>query len=82
MCVNRSKLYAVLQEPLMEEAAAQPGIIRIVRYDVTLGRPDAQYVYLLESHADVNTWLPEGAKLGEAGAAAELGVNAITAINE
>jgi hypothetical protein len=58
-----SKLYGILQSPLQEEGAQNQGRrsrnIRIVEYDVAAGASARQFVYQVESIADINARVPD-----------------------
>lgn len=53
-----NKLYAVMQDPLVDEGSSNDGRrsrnLRVVEFDVASGRVSAQYVYPLESVATLN----------------------------
>ena len=53
-----TKLYAVMQDPLVNEGSNNDGRrsrnLRVVEFDVASGQPAAQYVYRLESVATLN----------------------------
>jgi hypothetical protein len=56
-----TKAYAILQDPLVNEGSSNDGRrsrnVRIVEYDIATGTSTAQYVYELESIADINARL-------------------------
>lgn len=82
-----TKLYAMLQDPLMNEGpTAGEGRrgqnLRIVRYDVATGEADAQYVYQLESIASINDRIPGTAEDFAATAQGRnIGISAIVPLN-
>jgi len=57
-----TKAYAIMQDPLVNEGASNDGRrsrnLRIVEYDVASGNPTKQYVYELESLANINPNTP------------------------
>lgn len=82
-----TKLYAVLQDPLVNEGASNDGRrsqnVRIVRYDVATGAADAQYVYQLESIADINNRIPGTASdFSATSQGRNIGVSGIVALND
>jgi len=62
LSADGTKAYAILQDPLVNEGASNDGRrsqnLRIVEYDVATGLSTAQYVYQLESIADINGRVP------------------------
>jgi hypothetical protein len=85
-----STLYAILQDPLVNEGVngtTSDGRFsrntRIVKFDVATGQSTGQYIYQLESLADINARIP-GAANDFAGSAQgrNIGVSSITALNE
>jgi hypothetical protein len=88
------KLFAMLQDPLSDEGAADaacmtgcapPGRfsrnIRFIVYSTATGESIAQYIYQLESLASVNARLPKNS-FGPNAQGANIAVSAVTAIND
>ncbi len=80
-----SRLYAVLQGPLVQEGdpdGRRGRHVRIVEFDTATGQPGRQFVYQLESLADINARLPSGAEPFGANAQGRIiGLSAIVALN-
>ncbi|MDF5720091.1 MAG: esterase-like activity of phytase family protein [Rhizonema sp. PD37] len=85
---NGKKLFAMLQDPLINEGRDDQGNpsgsysrnLRLVEFDTATGRSRAQYVYQLESIADINSRVPNAPfKLSSQGI--NIGVSAMTALN-
>lgn len=80
-----SRLYAVLQGPLVDEGdpdGRRGRHVRIVEFDSATGQPGRQFIYPLEPLADINARLPAGAEPFGANAQGRLiGLSAITAVN-
>jgi phosphodiesterase/alkaline phosphatase D-like protein len=81
-----TKLFAILQDPLQNEGTPNGRSgrnLRIVRFDVATGKSDAQYIYTLESLADINDRIP-GTKddFGSTSQGRNIGVSSITAISD
>ena len=77
--------YAILQDPLVNEGASNDGRrsqnLRIVRYDVATGTATGQFVYQLESLADINGRIPGTADdFSPTAQGRNIGVSSITAI--
>ena len=80
------KLFAVFQDPLQNEGAPNGRSsrnVRIVRFDVATGQSDAQYLYQLESLADINDRIP-GTKddFGSTSQGRNIGISSLTALND
>lgn len=80
-------LYAVLQDPLVNEGAQNDGrrgqFVRIVMYSVATGQPIGQFLYPLELLADINGRIPGTANdFGATAQGRNIGVSAIVAIND
>ncbi len=83
-----SKLYAILQDPLINDGSA-PGDgrrsrnLRIVEYDVATGQCERQFAYQLETVADINLRIPgTSADFGATAQGRNIGCSSITAIND
>jgi len=80
-----SRLYAVLQNALVNEGAPDGRFsrnLRIVEYDTATGAPLRQFVYRLEALADINARIPGTVNDFPAQAQGRnIGVSAITAVN-
>ncbi len=79
--------YAVLQDPLVDEGAngAQADgrysrNVRIVSYDVATGQPKGQYIYQLESRADINARVADD--FGANNQGRSIGVSAIQSLGD
>lgn len=81
-----SKLFALLQDPLTEEGSPDGRSsrnIRLVVFDTKTGQSTAQYIYPLESIADINDRIPgtnNDFKSTQQGR--NIGISAITALND
>jgi hypothetical protein len=89
-----TRLFALLQDPLSDEGAADPLCatgclpagrfsrnIRFIVYSTATGESVAQYIYQLESLASINTRVPKNA-FGANAQGANIAVSAVTAIND
>jgi phosphodiesterase/alkaline phosphatase D-like protein len=81
-----TKLFAVFQDPLQNEgtpSGRNSRNVRIVRFDMATGESDAQYIYPLESLAEINDRIP-GTKddFGSTSQGRNIGVSALTAIDD
>lgn len=88
-----TKLYAVLQDPLQNEGAANNSAgpdgrrsrnVRIVEYDVATGTPGRQFIYQLEDRADINARTNGGGDndFSATQQGRNIGLSSIIAINE
>jgi hypothetical protein len=80
------KLFVVLQDPLTQEGSPNGRSsrnIRLVEFDTTTGASTAQYIYQLESIADINDRVSGTANdFTSAQQGRNIGLSAITAIND
>lgn len=85
-----SKLYAMLQDPLVNEGSSDGSPdgrrsrnLRLVEFDTATGKSTAQYIYQLESLADINSRIP-GTKddFGANSQGRNIGISSITALND
>ena len=80
-----SKLYAIMQDPLVNEGAQNDGRrsqnLRIVEFDVATGQPGKQFIYQLESITDINARVPGNPFNVNTAQGRNIGVSAIVAIN-
>lgn len=81
-----SKLYAVLQDPLVNEGASGDGRrsrnVRIVEFDTATGEATKQVIYQLESRDDINGRIPGTANdFSATNQGRSIGVSAILALN-
>lgn len=79
-----TKLFAVLQDPLVNEGSPdgrRSPNLRLVEFDTATGESVAQYIYQLESLADINTRVP-GDTFGSNSQGRNIGISAITALND
>lgn len=78
-----TKAYAVLQDPLVNEGPQGDGRrgrnLRIVEYSTATGESTAQYVYQLDSLADINPEVP-GDEFGPTAQGRNIGLSSITAL--
>ena len=62
MSPDGSKLYGLLQDPLVNEGDSNDGRrsrnVRMVEYDTATGQSTAQFIYQLEAIADINNRIP------------------------
>jgi hypothetical protein len=83
MSPDGKKLYAVLQDPLVNEGSnddgRRSGNVRIVEFDVQTGQSTGQYIYQLESLADINARVP-GNTFSATAQGRNIGVSAIIAL--
>jgi len=81
-----SKLYAVLQDPLVNEGASNDGRrsqnVRIVEFDTATGEATKQVIYQLESRNDINDRIPGTANdFSATNQGRSIGVSSILALN-
>ena len=79
-----SKLYAVLQGPLVDEGSADGRFsrnVRIVEYDTATGQPGRQLIYQLDAVADLNALVPDNPFAANA-QGRSIGISAIVALND
>jgi hypothetical protein len=82
-----STLFAVLQDPLVNEGVSNDGRrsqnVRIVAFDVASGLSTGQYVYQLESIADINARIPGTSNdFAATQQGRSIGLSAIVALND
>jgi hypothetical protein len=80
-------LYAMLQDPLVNEGASNDGRrsrnLRLVAFDVATGQATKQMIYQLESIADINARIPGTANdFSATNQGRSIGISAITALND
>jgi hypothetical protein len=84
MTPDGSKLLAMLQDPLVNEGSGGDGRrsrnLRIVEFDTATGQSTGQYIYELESIADINSRLPSN-PFGDTAQGRNIGISAIIALN-
>lgn len=81
------KLYAVMQDPLVDEGSGNDGRrsrnLRLVEFDLRRGRASAQYVYQLEPIAALNAIDPDtGDDFSATQQGRSIGLSAIHALND
>jgi hypothetical protein len=81
-----SKLFTLLQDPLINEGASNDGRrsrnLRLVEFDTATGESTAQYIYQLEALADINARIPGTANdFAATSQGRNIGISAITALN-
>jgi hypothetical protein len=79
-----SKLFAMLQDPLVNEGSPdgrRSRNLRIFEFDTATGKSVAQYIYQLENLADINARVPSDT-FGSNSQGRNIGISAITALNE
>ena len=80
-----SRLYAILQGPLMEEGdpdGRSSRNVRIVEYGTSTGQPGRQFIYRLDPVASINDAIPDaGHRLGADAQGRAIGVSSLTALN-
>jgi hypothetical protein len=82
------KLFSIFQDPLQNEGTPNgrsSNNVRIVRFDIATGISDAQYIYQLESVADINARITAtGARdtFGSTSQGRNIGVSSLTPIND
>lgn len=82
-----TKLYAMLQDPLVNEGAQNDGRrsrnLRIVEYDTATGASGRQFVYQLEDIAAINGRIPETADdFSATNQGRSIGISAIIPVND
>lgn len=82
-----NKLYAVMQDPLVNEGSSNDGRrsrnVRIVEFDVASGRSTAQYIYRLEDRAALNAIDTSTADdFSSTNQGRSIGLSAITALSD
>jgi hypothetical protein len=86
-----TKLYAMLQDPLVNEGAPTSGIddgrrsrnLRMVEFDIATGDATKQMIYRLEDRADINARLSPGTPtLGATNQGRSIGISSLTAISD
>jgi hypothetical protein len=81
-----SKLYAMLQDPMVNEGSPdgrRSGNLRIVEFDTKTATSTAQYIYQLESLAEINNRIAgTDDDFGANSQGRNIGISAITALNE
>ncbi|MBD2776614.1 esterase-like activity of phytase family protein [Iningainema tapete] len=81
-----SKLYAVLQDPLVEEGSPdgrRSRNVRLVEFDTVTGQNTAQYIYQLESLTEINNRIPgTDDDFGQNSQGRNIGLSAITFLND
>ncbi|MFH7025084.1 MAG: esterase-like activity of phytase family protein [Heteroscytonema crispum UTEX LB 1556] len=81
-----SKLFALLQDPLLEEGlpdGRRSRNLRLVEFDTKDARSTAQYIYQLENLADINDRIPgTDNDFGANAQGRNIGISAITALND
>lgn len=81
-----TKLYAVLQDPLVQEGSTDGRFsrnVRIVEYDVASGTPGRQFIYQLEALSDINDRIPGTAQdFAASSQGRNIGLSGIVAVNE
>jgi hypothetical protein len=80
-----TKAYAIMQDPLVNEGAQNDGRrsqnLRIVEFDIATGTPARQFVYQLESIADINGRIPGTANdFSATNQGRSIGASSITAL--
>jgi hypothetical protein len=89
LTINTSgtKLYAVMQDPLVNEGSSNDGRrsrnVRIVEFDIATGENTAQYIYQLASRVDLNAIDPDIADdFSATQQGRSIGLSAITALSD
>ncbi|MBC8167011.1 MAG: esterase-like activity of phytase family protein [Bryobacteraceae bacterium] len=79
-----TKLYAVLQDPLVNEGSQNDGRrstnVRIVEFNTQTGQATNQFIYQLESRSDINARVP-GDTFGATNQGRNIGISALIAID-
>ncbi|KAI9019012.1 esterase-like activity of phytase-domain-containing protein [Hyaloraphidium curvatum] len=80
-----TKLYGLLQDPLVIEGASNDGRrsrnLRMVEYDVASGEPQRQFIYQVEAIADINSRIPGTANdFGATAQGRNIGISAIISL--
>ncbi|MCE9591256.1 MAG: esterase-like activity of phytase family protein [Planctomycetes bacterium] len=78
-----TRLYAMLQDPLVNEFGRSGRNVRIVEFDVAAGSAKRQFVYQLEDIADINRRIPdEPSRFAAKKQGRNIGISALTTIND
>jgi hypothetical protein len=82
-----TRLYGVLQDPLVHEGSSNDGRrsrnTRLVEFDIASGRSTAQYIYQLESRTTLNNITPDTADdFAATNQGRNIGLSAIVAIDD
>lgn len=82
-----SRLFALLQDPLVNEGSNNDGRrsrnIRLTEFDTKTGQSIGEFIYQLESIADINNRIPGTADdFGATAQGRNIGISAITALND
>ena len=81
-----SKLYAIMQDPLVNEGAQNDGRrsrnLRIVEFDAATGKPGKQFIYQLEALADINARIPAADAFSATNQGRSIGVSTIVAVSD
>jgi hypothetical protein len=81
-----TKLFAIMQDPLVNEGSPdgrRSPNLRLVEFDTTTAESVAQYIYTLDSLADISEQIPGTENdFGSNSQGRNIGVSAITALNE
>ena len=87
MSPDGKKLYAVLQDPLVNEGSSNDGRrsqnLRIVEFDTATGLSGRQFIYQLESLSSINSRIPGTANdFGATAQGRNIGLSSIIALND
>ena len=81
-----NKLYAVMQDPLVNEGSSNDGRrsrnVRVVEFDAVSGQSTAQFVYQLESRTVINATNPAAVPFSATNQGRSIGLSAITALSD
>lgn len=82
-----SKLYALLQDPLVNEGSSNDGRrsrnLRLVEFNTATGLSTAQYIYQVEDIIDINARIPGTANdFSATNQGRSIGISSITALND
>lgn len=82
-----TKLYAMLQDPLVDEGSSSDGRrsrnLRLVEFDVATGLATKQMIYRLEDRDDINARIPGTADdFSATNQGRSIGISSITALND
>ncbi len=84
MSPDGKKMYAMLQDPLVNEGnpdGRRSRNLRIVEFDVASGLSTKQFIYQTESLADINARVPDD-PFGDNAQGRNIGISAIIALND
>lgn len=77
-----STLTVMLQDPLLHEGGRTARNVRIAQFDVVTGQLEGEYVYQLESLANINARLPDDAQFKDTQQGRNISTNGMIAVSD